>query len=419
MPILAFSKSPAATRANELVTLLNTGTPELFGAFVRRAYADRFRSLFPMELHIDMAISAQTDVPDMQLRKVELDEETRFMGYFQSARDQNWLKVSVEVEAADPHRILGIQLKKSGGPIVGAGSVVTAKTRNCILSSVGSLMDRHYVFPRLGKEAREVLAEVAASGAYDDVESLSEIARRLTLELQRITGDKHIRVFSERSSSDVGEPSKEPATDSTGFAASSVLAGNIGYIDTRFFAPVPIAMPGVEAAMKLIESTDAIIFDMRKNCGGSADGVRYLCSFLFDHATHLNSLYWRQGDRIDEYWTLSSVAGKKRPKVPVFVLTSERTFSGAEEFAYNLQTQKRATIVGETTGGGANPGDTYEVVAGLEIFVSGGRAINPITGTNWEGTGVTPDVSVPSNQALTKAIHLAMTAIEHRTRLHR
>ena len=56
------------------------------------------------------------------------------------------------------------------------------------------------------------------------------------------------------------------------------------------------------------------------------------------------------------YWTNSEVTGKPLgDDKPVFVLTSSRTFSGGEEFTNNLKSLKRATIVGETTGGGAHP----------------------------------------------------------------
>ncbi|MDJ0764442.1 MAG: S41 family peptidase [Myxococcota bacterium] len=121
-------------------------------------------------------------------------------------------------------------------------------------------------------------------------------------------------------------------------------------------------------------------------------------------------MYWRAGDRTEEFWTLDEIDGKKRPDVPVFVLTSDRTFSGAEEFTYNLQTRKRATIVGETTGGGANPGEVFDISPHLGIFVSTGKAINPVTKTNWEGIGVKPDVEVDAEHALEKATALAKRA---------
>src|SRR5215203_2477633 len=115
---------------------------------------------------------------------------------------------------------------------------------------------------------------------------------------------------------------------------------------------------------------------------------------------HLNDLYWREGNRTDEFWTKKEVAGKRYLNKDVYVLTSKRTFSGAEEFTYNLKNLKRATIIGETTGGGAHPGGGFRISEHFGMFVPTGRAISPITKTNWEGTGVTPDVAVPADEAL-------------------
>jgi len=137
--------------------------------------------------------------------------------------------------------------------------------------------------------------------------------------------------------------------------------------------------------------------------------VQFLCSYLFGERTHLNSLYFRDGNRTQEFWT-HDVPGTRMPDVPVFVLTSSTTFSGAEEFCYNLHTRKRATIVGEITRGGANPGNLFPINAQLEIFIPTGRAINPVTGSNWEGTGVTPHVAVAADAALDKALELARPA---------
>src|SRR5262249_27539808 len=140
----------------------------------------------------------------------------------------------------------------------------------------------------------------------------------------------------------------------------------------------------------------ALIFDLRRNGGGSPNMVQLITSYLFDpEIRHLNSFYIRPMDKHIQFWTLPYVPGKRLPTVPVYVLTSGYTFSGAEEFAYNLKQMQRATLIGETTGGGANPGAPFPVHSGLIVFIPGGRAINPITQTNWEGTGVAPDMEVP------------------------
>jgi C-terminal processing protease CtpA/Prc len=161
--------------------------------------------------------------------------------------------------------------------------------------------------------------------------------------------------------------------------------------------------------MNFLNGTDALIIDMRSNGGGNPAMVALVCSYLFGpEPVHLNDLYWREGNRTDEFWTKKEVAGRRYLNKDVYVLTSKRTFSGAEEFTYNLKNLKRATIIGETTGGGAHPGGGFRISEHFGMFVPTGRAISPITKTNWEGTGVTPDVAVPADQALLVARLMAL-----------
>jgi hypothetical protein len=161
------------------------------------------------------------------------------------------------------------------------------------------------------------------------------------------------------------------------------------------------------AAMNFLANTDALIIDLRRNGGGQPEMVALLSSYLFDQRAHLNDIYSRFDNRTQEYWTRDTVAGKRYGESkPVYVLTSKRTFSGAEEFAYNLKNLKRATVIGEVTGGGAHPVRPHRLTDHFMIGVPFARAINPITQTNWEGVGVTPDIDTTAEQAL-KVAHLA------------
>jgi retinol-binding protein 3 len=186
------------------------------------------------------------------------------------------------------------------------------------------------------------------------------------------------------------------------------MRGNIGYIDFRGFMDPEAGAETVAAAMNFVNNSDALIFDMRQNGGGNPAMVALICSYLFGDKVHLNDLYWREGNETKEFWTNPNVAGKKYLGRDVYVLTSNRTFSGAEEFSNNLKVLKRATIVGETTGGGANPGGVFRLSDHFGVFIPTGRAINPVTKTNWEGTGVEPDVKVPQDQALKTAYLMAL-----------
>jgi C-terminal processing protease CtpA/Prc len=134
--------------------------------------------------------------------------------------------------------------------------------------------------------------------------------------------------------------------------------------------------------------------------------IGLITSYLFDDRVHLNDFYYRERDEMQQFWTWPFVQGRRFGKSkPVYILTSNRTFSAAEEFTYNLKHLKRATIVGETTGGGAHPGGPRRINDHFSVWVPSGRAINPVTKTNWEGTGIEPDIKVEAKQAL-KAAHL-------------
>ena len=163
--------------------------------------------------------------------------------------------------------------------------------------------------------------------------------------------------------------------------------------------------------MGFLANVDALIIDLRQNGGGSPSMIQLLSSYFFEEPTHLNSFERRGQEQIDQFWTLPHVPGKKLLDVPLFVLTSPSTFSAAEEFTYNMKNLGRATIIGQTTGGGAHPGGTHAVGGLISVFVPDGRAINPITGTNWEGTGIAPHVPVQGTGALDEARRLARKAI--------
>jgi C-terminal processing protease CtpA/Prc len=159
--------------------------------------------------------------------------------------------------------------------------------------------------------------------------------------------------------------------------------------------------------MVKLADVSALIVDLRENGGGSPAMVAHVTSYLFSKRVHLNDLWERVGNKTTEYWTKPELPGKKvRDDVPVYVLTSNRTFSGAEEFSYNLRNLKRATIVGETTGGGAHPVMGQRVNDHFMIGVPFARAINPYSKTNWEGTGVEPHVKVPAGEAMTTALRM-------------
>jgi CubicO group peptidase (beta-lactamase class C family) len=285
-----------------------------------------------------------------------------------------------------------------------------AATRSAVIEGALKNLDQAYVFPEVAKKMEQAIRERIARKEYDAITSPQLLASTLTTHLREVSRDKHLRVVYNREILPVErEPGKEDRerartlakSRNFGFQKVEQLGGNIGYIDLRGFLNAEWAAETAAEAMNAVANTDALIFDMRNNGGGQPEMVQLLCSYLFDKRTHINDIYWRPTDKTTEYWTLDTVAGKKYgEQKEVYVLTSRRTFSAAEEFTYNLKNLKRATIVGETTGGGAHPVDFRRINDHFGIGVPAGRAINPITKTNWEGTGVKPHVEVPADQAL-------------------
>lgn len=295
--------------------------------------------------------------------------------------------------------------------------------RESTIQELGKMIEDYYVFPEVGKQTAAHLHSLLEAGKFDHYTDMEAFAKALTEAVQAINHDKHMRINAsaggmgrniepEDLADHLLEDHYRQRERGSGFAETKILEGNVGYVDFRGFARLSTGAPAADSYMNLLSGCDAIVIDLRKNGGGSPDMVQYLCSYFFDEKLHLNSLYWREGDRTEEFWTLDKVNGRKMPDVPLFVLTSNYTFSGAEEFSYNMQTRKRATLVGETTGGGANPGGGFPVNSSLVVFIPTGKAINPVTGINWEGTGVTPEVQVPAEEALDKAHELARVAAE-------
>ncbi|MFG0306901.1 MAG: S41 family peptidase [Phycisphaerales bacterium JB040] len=283
-----------------------------------------------------------------------------------------------------------------------------------LVRRAATLIADNYVFPDTGRQAAAMLSMNLGRGEYNGLDA-RQLAQALSRDLREYTEDRHFGAQWQppRQASSQIEIIPQPPSGTFGFEKIERLDGNIGYLDLRSFQQARLVEETLHAAMRLLQGSDALIFDLRRNGGGDPETVRLLCSYLFDptETVHLNSLYFRPADQTTEFWTTADLRSEAMPDTPVFVLTSGYTFSGAEEFTYNLQTRGRATVVGETTGGGAHPVNGYDLGDGIVLRIPVGRAINPITRTNWEGTGVSPDVACPADEALDAALELALEEI--------
>ena len=318
-----------------------------------------------------------------------------------------------------------------------AAPALTATTRQQVIDGAIDHMQRGYVFEDVAGKMATALRAHGKAGAYDAITSGAEFAARLTTHLQEVSKDKHLRILYNPAGIAGAQP---PVTDEDrtrrvaaerrnnyGLHRVERLDGNVGFIELRGFSGSPEAGRAVTAAMNLLANTDALIFDLRRNGGGSPVTIGFISSYLFDKRVHLNDFYIRETGRRESFHTSETVDGHRYGESkPVYILTSNRTFSAAEEFTYNLKNLKRAIIVGETTGGGAHPGGVRRITDHFAIWLPTGRAINPITGTNWEGVGIAPDIAVDPADALRaahlnalKKIRAAATDPEHRNELDR
>jgi hypothetical protein len=283
-----------------------------------------------------------------------------------------------------------------------------------VVDETARLLTEHYVFPEVAEQLAVLLRRRLAEGAYD-VESAEELGGLVTADLQSVNGDLHLRLKYHPEEVPQGQGEAASAAMRRDFDASlggvprvELLAGGTALLELApLLFPLPWAAEPLAAALTLVARAEALVLDLRGNGGGDPDTVAFVCSYLLDERTHLNTMYARVGDRHDQSWSLPHVPGARFGGTkPVYVLTGPRTFSAAEELAYDLQQLGRATIVGESTRGGAHPREGWTVHPNLEAAIPVGRSINPVSGTNWEGTGVLPDVLCEAPDALDRALAL-------------
>jgi hypothetical protein len=308
---------------------------------------------------------------------------------------------------------------QSGAP----GTDVSPTERTSVLEGAIAQLNASYIYPETAKKMETGIRARMSAGEYESITGAKPLAEKLTADLREVSHDKHLGVkfFPEGARErPAGEPSPEeikaqrPMMEKLNFGFEKVerMQGNVGYLEIRGFVPPAAGGETASAAMTFLAHTDALIVDLRKNGGGEPAMIAYLLTYLFDSPTHLNDIYERSGDKTQQWWTLPYVPGLRfGGKKPVYVLTSRHTFSGAEEFAYNLKVLKRATVIGEATGGGAHPSRPVKLSEHFAIELPYARAINPVTNTNWEGTGVAPDVPKPAEEALEAAFVMALEQI--------
>ena len=295
---------------------------------------------------------------------------------------------------------------------------VDPAVREDVIAAIVDHLESDYIDPTAGASATKALRAQQESGAFDESVSGPAFATALTQSLRSSTGDGHLNVEYVAQAAEDGSVPSQAAFDAQemeryygagvnfGVKKLERLDNNIGLFELSVFPPASMGGVVVSAAMQVLAHTDALIIDLRQNGGGS-DTVALVASYLFDTEQPLSGIYDRPSDSTRQRYTQAYVPGARfGPHKPVYVLTSKRTFSAAEALAYDLQALKRATIVGEPSGGGAHPFQYRRIHPNYVLWSVTQKSINPITQSNWQGVGVQPDVRVPAEQALAKAIEL-------------
>ena len=415
MALSAIPKTPAGDALREWLDAFNSGDSTSIAAFLRTHGSD---------VPVENLLGFRRSTGGFDLLSIQRSEPRHLEFFVRERRGPTTAVGELELPATGQGPIVGPTLQALGPNMPVTALRIDAAARARVVNRAAALLDSFYVFPDVAKRMGDSARAHLTRGEYDRYESGMTFARRLTDDFAAVAHDKHLNVrYIARglpapppetsaprvpTADEIARDRREADESNCSFEKVERLEGNIGYLKFDGFNDADLCAPTVAAAMTFLAGTRAMIIDLRQNGGGEPKMVALIASYLFDTRTHLNDLWTRQTNTTEEFWTSDSVAGRRFGGTkPVFVLTSARTFSGAEEFTNNLKVLKRATIIGETTGGGAHPVRGRRIDDHFMIRVPFARAINPITHTNWEGVGVEPDVKVPAGEALTTAVKLA------------
>jgi hypothetical protein len=408
----AIPDTPAGHTFLAWLEAFNSGDPALMDAYYRKY--DPSKSVEDEKRFRDMT-------GGFEVLKVVKSERLHLEFLVKERRGDTQAIGKLEVNDGEPAVVqsFGLRAIPPGTSVSDLDFKVDAATRARVIEGAILNLNEFYVSRETAKKMADAVRTRQKKGEYDSVTDGDSFAKMLTDNFQEVSHDKHLLVdFSparipERPAGPpdavaVARYRKDMEKMNCGFDKVEILSGNVGYLKFDMFADPEICGPTAVAAMNFLANVDAIIFDLRENGGGDPKMIALVSTYLFSKPTHLNDLWERKSDTTSQYWTLPYVPGKLLEEKPAYVLTSKRTFSGAEEFSYNLKNLQRATIVGETTGGGAHPVSGHRIDDHFMIGVPFAKAINPISKTNWEGTGVEPDVKVKAADALTTAQKLVM-----------
>jgi hypothetical protein len=380
-----------------------------------RARKEAFNKAYSWGSNLDGDMRWRAEVGGYDLLDVYTNDRTHIL-FRLKARGNGGEEIgTIGLTATEPHA-----LTELGSFRIPAGARFEAvtfddATRSRIIGRLNGVLESAYVFPETAKKMSAVLRKRKASREYRAVRDGRELARLLTGDLRDVSHDPHLEIrFSyvvlpaDLGKRNPAEDAKRLAADNCGFRKAEHLRPNVGYLKFDMFADASVCGATASAAMNFLADSDALILDLRDNHGGGGGMVELMAGYLFAGRTRLDDMYSRTTGATTETWTAADVPGRKFIGKPVYILTAKGTFSAAEYFANVLRNLKRATLVGETTGGGAHTVEMKRIDDHFSARVPTGR---PITNTDWDGKGLEPDVKVAADQALDAALKLAAEEI--------
>ena len=421
-------ETPAGKQLAAWLTAFNSGDRGALVAYHQQYFPYEVASADVRDIDSEFGLSQGTG--GFHLKKPENPTPTSIVAILKERRSEQFARVTMAVDTAEPHRVLHFEIHPIPTPdeFLSADErksrLIDDAKRRSLIDGIAKELQAHYITADVATRMITAVRDHLAHGDYDKITSGEEFAATVTKDLRDVSHDLHLRVMFGHH-----PRGREPSLDDQrararamnyGFGPIERMSGNVAHVVINGFPPIvdDESRKAVADLMSQVADADALLVDLRDNDGGSPETVALIASYLFDTTpVHLNDMFSRDTGLIEQSWTARDLRGTRfGGKKPVYVLTSKRTFSGGEEFTYDLQALHRAKIVGETTAGGAHPVGPHELDEWFTILVPSGRPINPVTKTDWEGTGVVPDIAVMADKALDEAHRRALDDVSSRTK---
>ena len=423
LALAATEDTPAGRQLTSWLTAFNSTDRTTLLAYHDRHFPYSAASRDVADVERELRLGRATG--GFEVRKVEQLTTLSLTAYLKERSRPGFARVRLEVDSKPPHKVVNFEI----GPIPPPDELLTPEERALatvnpakrrrLIDGIARELEAHYVYPEVAKRMVAAIRKHDAEGRYDAITSAPLMADKLVGDLRSVSHDGHLRVMFGAPLPPPPGPTAAPPPQPAGFGFGPInrMEGNVAHLVLNgFLRDDDQVRQAIGGYMSQVADADALLLDLRQNGGGDPATVAVVASYLFDDKpVHINDMFRRDTGKTRQFWTHAKVAGKRfGSKKPIYVLTSNRTFSGGEELAYDLQSLRRAVIVGETTGGGAHPTQLYPLEDGFAIAVPWGRPINPVTKTNWEGTGVVPDVKVAAPEALNEAHRRALAELTSR-----